>query len=95
MSVKQEDVKRISKKLWKLNPKNEEKLVSDINSILSYIDLLNEVDTNWVIPTISVINSQNILKNDIEKREIDPKDLLACSPGKIIANQIAIADIMK
>jgi len=46
MSITQEQVKKISKNLAKLHPKNEEKLVLNMNSILEYIDLLNEVDTS-------------------------------------------------
>jgi aspartyl-tRNA(Asn)/glutamyl-tRNA(Gln) amidotransferase subunit C len=95
MTVTQEKIKSISYKLGKLRPRNEEKLISNVSSILEYVDLLNEVDTTGVIPTVSVISSENLLKEDIEKRNIQPKDLLACSPQKVIANQIAISDIMK
>jgi Asp-tRNA(Asn)/Glu-tRNA(Gln) amidotransferase C subunit len=45
MSITQEQVKNIAKKLAKLKSKNEEKLVANMNSILDYIDLLGEVDT--------------------------------------------------
>lgn len=96
MSITQEQIKKISKNLAKLAPKNEEKLASSINSILAYIELLNEVDTSNVIPTISVISKKhNSLKMDEEKRNIEPVDLLKCSKQKIIANQIAVSDIMK
>lgn len=96
MSITQEEIKRISKNLSKLAPRNEEKLASSTNSILAYIDLLNEVDTKNVIPTISVISKkQNNFKNDKEKRNIEASSLLKCSLQKIIANQIAISDIMK
>lgn len=95
MTITQEQISNIARKLWKLKSKNEQRLLNDTNSILSYIDLLNEVDTNWVEPTVSVIKSTSTLKNDEEKRDISPKDLLACSSCKVIANQIAISDIMK
>jgi Asp-tRNA(Asn)/Glu-tRNA(Gln) amidotransferase C subunit len=45
MSITQEEIRRISKNLTKLAPKNEEKLLHSMNSILEYIDLLNEIDT--------------------------------------------------
>lgn len=96
MSITQEQIKKISKNLAKLAPKNEERLWNSINSILTYIDLLNEVDTNNVVPTVSVVSKKHSdLKKDIEKRDIKPISLLKCSPQKIIANQIAISDIMK
>lgn len=94
MSLTQEQIEKLSKNLSKIKLDNE-KLGQDINGILKYIDLLNEVDTTWVIPTISVIDSENILREDIEIRTIDPKDLLACSNQKVIANQIAVSNIMK
>lgn len=96
MSITQEQIKKISRNLAKLYPKNEEKLANSTNSILNYIDLLNEVDTKNVEPTISVISKKkNSLKNDIEYRNIEPISLLKCSSQKIIANQIAVSDIMK
>ncbi len=95
MSITQEQVKNIAKKLAKVKSKNEEKLVENMNSILNYIDLLNEVDTSGVAPTVSVIQENNSLRPDIEKREIKPTDLLKTSKQKVIANQIALNDIMK
>ena len=97
MSITQEEVKRISKNLAKLYPKNEEKLAGSMNSILEYIELLNEVDTTWVTPTVSVISKEGWhgLKPDSEQRNMIPSDLLKCSPQKVIANQIAVSDIMK
>ena len=61
MSITQEQVKNIAKKLAKVKSKNEEKLVENMNSILNYIDLLNEVDTSGVAPTVSVIQENNSL----------------------------------
>lgn len=95
MSITQEQIKKISFNLAKLAPKNEERLSQSMNSILNYIDLLNELDTTWVTPTISVISKPNALKQDIETRNISPSELLKCSKQKIIANQIAVSDIMK
>ncbi len=95
MSITQEQVKNIAKKLGKLQSKNEEKLVANMNSILDYIDLLGEVDTAWIIPTVSVITDNNPLRVDTEKREILPSELLKTSKQKVIANQIALSDIMK
>lgn len=94
MSLTQEQIEKLSKNLSKIKLDNE-KLGQDINGILQYIDLLNEVDTTWIKPTISVIDSENILREDIEIRTLDPKDLLACSNQKVIANQIAVSNIMK
>lgn len=95
MSLTQEQIEKLSKNLSKITVDNE-KIATWINGILDYIELLNEVDTNWVIPTVSVIESNNILREDIEKeKQANRDDLLACSNQKVIANQIAISNIMK
>lgn len=94
MSLTQEQIEKLSKNLSKIRIDNE-KLAQDVNWILHYVDLLNEVDTTWVKPTTSVVESENILREDLEKRELEPKDLLSCSKQKVIANQIAISNIMK
>ncbi len=94
MSLTQEQIEKLSKNLSKIRIDNE-KLAQDVNWILHYVDLLNEVDTTGVKCTTSVVESESILREDIEKREVEPKDLLACSKQKVIANQIAISNIMK
>lgn len=94
MSLTQEQIEKLSKNLSKIRIDNE-KLAQDVNWILHYVDLLNEVDTTWVKCTTNVVENESILREDIEKRELDPKNLLACSKQKVIANQIAISNIMK
>ncbi len=95
MSLTQEQIEKLSKDLSKINVDNK-KIGADINWILEYIDLLNEVDTTWIKPTVSVIESENILREDLEtKKTISREELLACSKQKIIADQIAITNIMK
>lgn len=95
MSITQEILKNIIKNLSKLKVANEEKILWNVNDILWYMDTLNQVDTTWVIPTVSVIDSKNKLRVDIEREKIvKTKDLLACSPQKIVNNQIAISNIM-
>ena len=95
MSLTQEQIEKLSKNLSKINVDNK-KIAWDINGILDYIELLNEVDTNWVKSTVSVIESDNKLREDIElKNNITREQLLTCSNQKIIADQIAITSIMK
>lgn len=94
MTLTQEQIIKLSEKLWKIHL-DEPKLAEDLNNILNYIDLLNEVDTTWIEPTVSVIESENILRKDEEtEKSVKIKDLLACSPQKVVADQIAISNIM-
>ncbi len=95
MSLTQEQIEKLSKNLSKISVDNE-KIAEDINWILDYIDLLNEVDTRWVEQTISVVEKENKLRDDILEKKLPSRDeLLACSNQKVIANQIAITNIMK
>lgn len=95
MSLTQEQIEKLSKNLSKISVDNE-KIAEDINWILDYIDLLNEVDTKWVEQTISVVEKENKLRDDILEKKLPSRDeLLACSNQKVIANQIAITNIMK
>ncbi len=95
MSLTQEQIEKLSKNLSKISL-DDEKLGNDINEILQYIDLLNEVDTTWVEPTVSVVQKNSSLRKDVEtSKETPVKELLDCSNQKVIANQIAIANIMK
>lgn len=96
MSITQEQIEKIAKNLGKINPSDTSKILSSINSILEYVDILNEVDTSgveWVVNVISKDN--NFLRQDIIKQDISPISLLKCSNQKVVANQIAIAWIMK
>lgn len=95
MSLTQDQIKKLLKNLSKLSVDNEEVLTNKVNSIVWYMDLLNEVDTTWVEPTISVSKKENILREDIEKKEFSRKEMLDCSNQKVIWDQIAISSIMK
>jgi aspartyl/glutamyl-tRNA(Asn/Gln) amidotransferase C subunit len=95
MSVTQEQIEKLSKMLSKINVDNK-KITWDVNNILNYIELLNEVGTSWVKPTVSVIDTKNTLREDeIVEKTISREELLACSNQKVIADQIAITNIMK
>ena len=95
MSLTQEQIEKLSKNLSKIDLA-EPKLVDDLNNILKYVDLLNEVDTTWVKATVSVVESENTLRDDFEaKKDVTPAELLACSNQKVVAKQIAVANIMK
>ena len=96
MSVTQEEIKKIAENLAKLTPKNLGNLSSSTNSILWYFELLNEVDTKNVKPTVNVVEKVSTLRSDDELvKEIDPSELLACSEQKVVGGQITIANIMK
>ena len=93
MSITQDQMENIIKNLSKL-PDVDPKMFEDTAKIIEHMEVLQEVDTNWVKPTISVSDFSAILRKDIEKRDIDAKETLNCTNHKIIANQIAVPSIM-
>lgn len=95
MSGTQEQIKKIAEKLSKVPLKNT-KIVNDLEGILKYMDMLDEVDTTGVEPTISVVKIGTPLREDkLEEKTVDPKDLLACSNQKVVSDQIVLPNIMK
>lgn len=94
MDLTQEQIEKLSKKLSKISL-NSWKMWQDINEILKYMDLLNEIDTKWVVPTINVSSKNNELRDDILEKKLKKEDLLNCSKQKVISEQIAISNIMK
>jgi len=95
MSFTQEQIEKLSKNLSKISVDNE-KTWEKIDWIIKYVELLNEVDTTWVKSTVSVIDTENTLREDKQQEKtISRKELLACSNQKVVANQIAITNIMK
>lgn len=96
MSLTQEQIEKLSQKLTKLKTQDP-KLGEDVSNILDYIDLLNEVDTTWVHPTVSVVNQNSVLRKDeVSQEKISTKkELLGCTQQKVIADQIAVQNIMK
>lgn len=95
MTLTQEQIKKIAKNLSKI-PLDNEKVWEDLNNILDYFRLLDEVDTNNVEPTYSVISKENDLREDVlGEKKISRKELLDCSNMQVVADQIAISNIMK
>ena len=93
MSISQEELKKIAEKLSKI-PADNDALIWNIQDILWYMDLLSQVDTQWVTPTVSVVENNAILREDIQKNtsKATPRELLSCS--KVAADHIILPNIM-
>lgn len=72
-----------------LTPEEAEKMTEQLGAILSYVDMLGEVDTSKAQPTAQVTGLQTVLRED-ELRSTDamPDELLACSPLPLVERQI-------
>ena len=97
MAITEEEVKHIAL-LARLGLTDEEikKLSSELTGILSYVDLLNEVDTDNVEPTSQVTGLENVYFDDeIEKEFCNKEELLECSPLEIVDDQIKVKNIFE
>ncbi len=95
MTLTQEQIKKISKNLSKIDTQGMQ-IEKDLNDILDYFKLIDEIDTKDVEPTYCVISKENKLREDeISQDKINRKELLECSEEEIISDQIAISNIMK
>ena len=91
MSLTQEQVKHIAR-LAKLHitPEEVDDYVTDLNSIVGYIDILSSVPDSELQKVQGNIEHSLIPRLDEEHRDITREALLGCSPQKIIQNQIAV-----
>jgi len=95
MTLTQEQIKKIAENLSKI-PADNQNIEKDLNNILKYFDLLQEVDTENISPTYSVISKKNILRKDeLQEKTISREELLAQTNQQVIADQIAVNNIMK
>lgn len=69
-------------RLARLSLSDDEKKLfeNQINSILSYVDKLNELDTSNVEPTSHVISISNVVRDDLPGASLDREDALMNAP---------------
>ena len=71
-------------RLARLSVSEDEKILfaNQIDSILNYMDKLNELDTSDVEPTSHVIQLSNVVREDLPKASLDREDALMNAPDK-------------
>ncbi|NTV91747.1 MAG: Asp-tRNA(Asn)/Glu-tRNA(Gln) amidotransferase subunit GatC [Chlorobiaceae bacterium] len=81
MSVTRKDVAYIAELArLKFGDAEMETMTVELNSILHYIEKLNEVDTEGVEPLSSIHDESNALREDIEKPSISTAQALKNAP---------------
>ncbi len=83
--LSQKDVEHIAKLARiQLTDREKKKLVSELSSILSYIDQLKEVDTKGVPPTAQVTGLTDVLRDDVAiQQSVDIREqLLNAAPKR-------------
>ncbi len=96
MKLTKEQVQHVAKLArLGLSDKEVEKLQTQLSGILDYVDMLNEVDTEGVLPTAQVTGLKNVTRKDEVKTHAlaKPEKLLECSPLPIEKNQIKVKSV--
>ena len=83
MTINKEAVKKISK-LSRIasNDEFETSMIKDLNTILKFVDQLNEVDTKDIEPLSSVVEQKLFQREDAVKKMNEKEEILKNSPNK-------------
>jgi len=83
MSIDKNTVKHISKLARiSLDDNKIDNLSKNLSSIITFIEKLNELNTDKVIPLTSIINTSLTLRKDVDKNEKIRDQILKNSPDK-------------
>ena len=83
MSINKETVKKISK-LSRIasNEQFEDSMIKDLNSILTFVEQLNELNIKNIEPLSSVVAQKLLQREDVVKIMNEKEDVLKNSPHK-------------
>jgi aspartyl-tRNA(Asn)/glutamyl-tRNA(Gln) amidotransferase subunit C len=83
MSINKETVKKISK-LSRIasNEQFEDSMIKDLNSILTFVEQLNELNIKNIEPLSSVVEQKLFQREDVVKIMNKKEDVLKNSPHK-------------
>ena len=81
MSIDNKTVRKVSKLAKiKINEKEENKLIEELNNILGWVDELKKVDTEQIEPMLSVFNESMTMRKDEVSSEISDELVLKNAP---------------
>jgi len=83
MKITKEDVKYVANLArLKVSEEQQDKLANEMESIISFADMLAEVDTDNVEPTFHAMQLQNVLREDVVTNNYDREKLLENAPSQ-------------
>jgi len=65
-----------------LSAADKERMRSELDGILSYIDKLRALDTRDVGPTSHAVPVTNVMRDDVERPSLPQEDMLANAPDR-------------
>ena len=79
----------------RLSDDEAQKLTVDLEHILSYFELLGELDTNGVEPTYYGMDQTNVSRPDtIAQVEVSRESLIGLSEGGVVADQFKVPKVL-
>jgi aspartyl-tRNA(Asn)/glutamyl-tRNA(Gln) amidotransferase subunit C len=83
MSLSLEEVQKVARLARiRLSPEEQERMRSQLSNILSYIELLQEVDVSGVVPTAQVTDLTSVLRPDELRPSLPREQVLANAPDQ-------------
>lgn len=83
MSITIKDVKHVANlSRLGLNDDELQKYEEELNDVLNFMEKLNELDTQGVVPTSHVLDIHNVFRTDIIEKSLDLEDVLANAPDR-------------
>ena len=65
-----------------LSAADKERMRSELDKILGYIDKLRALDTRDVLPTSHAVPVTNVMRDDVERPSLPVEDMLANAPDR-------------
>ncbi|MBP1774514.1 MAG: gatC [candidate division NC10 bacterium] len=65
-----------------LSEEEKERMTSQLDAILGYVDKLNALDTSGVEPTATVIPMVSVMREDVVRPSLSREDALANAPDR-------------
>lgn len=96
MKITQDEVKHLANlSNISLNESEVDNLRNDLEKIVNYIELLNELDTENIEPTYSVSDNVNVWREDkIDNYNVDKEELLSLAGKNILDGQIKVPKVL-
>ena len=82
MKIDKESLKKIAHLArLEIKPEDEASLLSSMDSVLSWMEQLNEIDTEGVEPLTHIMEETNIWREDVSKNTLSRSEALANAPS--------------
>lgn len=81
MKITESDIQNVaSLSRLKIRPHESEKIISQLNEILTYVENLNSIDTTNIEPTTYALPMQNVFREDKVKPSLERELALSNAP---------------